>query len=848
MCSPDVSAPLRAWMAQRGWTPLVFQEATWRAALAGRSGLVHAPTGFGKTLAVWGAPVTAALTAARDDRADAAPALRALWLTPLRALAADTVGALRDVVQGLGLDWRVEGRTGDTQTAARRRQRASPPDALVTTPESLSVMLSLPGAGQSLSCVTWVIVDEWHELLGTKRGVQTELVLARLRALAPGIRTWGLSATIGNVPEAMQALLGAGASRGVIIRGRDVREIVVETLRPATIERFPWAGHMGLALLPDVIAQIERAATTLVFTNTRSQAETWFAAIQRERPDWLGRIALHHGSLDRSIRERVEAMLSAGTLHAVVCTSSLDLGVDFQPVEQVIQIGSPKGVARLMQRAGRSGHRPGAPSRIIGVPTSALELVEFAAARDAVAAGAVESRPTESRRLDVLVQHLVTVAAGDGFRPEAMLPEIRSTRAFADLTDEAWSWCLDFIRRGGPSLTAYPQYARVVPADDGRLIVASVPMARRHRISIGTITADQHVRVCFGNGATIGSVEERFVAMLRPGDRFTLAGRVLELVHLRDMTAVVRPAKALRGMVPRWAGGRSPLSTELSRAVRLRLDAARRGCFEGREMAVVRPLLDLQAAWSIVPAMDEVLLEVVRIRRGHHAFLFTFAGRLANEGLGMLLAWRMARERPITVQVTANDAGIELLTGVDPDLDEVAWRRLLEPVGLSADLAACANTGELARRRFRDIARIAGLVFTGFPGEVRPARHLQASSELFYRVFTAHDPENRLLEQARREVLDRELEIARLRETLVDLAARRLRIVHPRTLTPLAFPLWVERIRTQSITSERWIDRVRRMAVLLEDAAAGDGTGTTARGRRMRSARRSRPPAEVSGT
>ncbi|MHC4989486.1 MAG: helicase-related protein, partial [Planctomycetota bacterium] len=581
---------------------------------------------------------------------------------------------------------------------------------------------------------------------------------------------------------------------------------------------------------------LESARSTLVFTNTRSQAEAWFQSIMTAAPEWIGRIALHHGSLDRAVRSEVEQMLRDGRLRAVVCTSSLDLGVDFSPVDQVIQIGSPKGIARTLQRAGRSGHQPGALSRIIGVPTNALEIIEFAAARDAMAARRVESRPPLDRPIDVLVQHLVTRALGGGFDERTLRDEVRSTHAFGPLTETEWRWAMDFVTSGGAALGAYPQYARVARSDD-TCVVSSPQIARLHRMSIGTITSDSAVRVRFRGGRSLGTIEESFVSRLRAGDRFVFAGRVVELIRLRDMTAEVRAARGSKAFVPRWMGGRSPLSSRLADAVRSRLDAARCGRWEGEEMQRVRPLLELQARWSILPAPNELLIELTRSRDGHHAFVFPLEGRLVHEGLGTLIAHRIAEQRPRSLAVNANDYGFELLSAEPLPDTEDAWRALLDTSDLLEDLLCCVNSSELARRRFRDIARIAGLIFPGYPGQPKKLRHVQASSELFFEVFEQFDPDNLLLEQARREVLQRELEVARLRAALARIERHAIRLVPIRPFTPLAFPLWVDRIRSQHVSSESWTDRVQRMVESLEQSAGVHGgpevpVVTTERGQR----------------
>jgi len=908
-----------AWFAGRGWTPFEFQTRAWIAHLEGRSGLIHAPTGLGKSYAAFFGPVleylrergdvsAGSLTRGRGKREEA-EAVRVVWVTPMRALATDTVKTLARVVDDLSLPWTIEKRTGDTTSSQKSKQRTRLPTVLVTTPESLSVLLSYGDSAGLLRSVRTVVVDEWHELLGSKRGVQAELAIARVRAFAPQATTWGLSATLGNLDEAMRVLLGpasAGGVEPVCIAGTAQKEIRIETVLPEDATRFPWAGHLGLPQIGRVVEAIERVSAskcapengdggggggvTLVFTNTRSQAEMWFRLIDSARPDWLGTIALHHGSLDRGVREEVERRLDVGELRAVVCTSSLDLGVDFSPVDQVIQIGSPRGVARLLQRAGRSGHRPGAVSSVLCVPTNALELVEFAAARKAVLASKIESREPLRRPMDVLVQHLVTIAAGGGFDEAEMLAEVRSTHAFSELTDQEWRWAMDFVTRGGPTLSAYPQYARVTtpaqaerrtrreeaereqrrsraearrlgvycdewgaddteedsaeePADEhsvvggagvvaasasditttgGRWVIATPTLARQHRLGIGTISSASSVQLAFGNGRSIGSVEESFIGRLSPGSAFVFGGRVLELVRVRGMTATVRTTTRKSGMVPRWGGGRMPISSQLALGVREELALANAGVHDSPEMQAVRPLLDLQRRWSRVPEPDELLIEHIETGDGHHAFVFAIDGRLVLEGLGALAAYRLTRVKPCTVTTSCTDYGFELLSD-EPldDLDEDAWRKLLGPDNLLDDLLACLDSMALARRRFRDIARIAGLIVPTYPGSARPNRHVQASSELFFDVFEQFDPQNLLLDQARKEVLEDQLEIRRLRGCIERLGGLRIMIERPETITPFALPLWAERLREASVTSESWSQRMTRLAEKLEARAAG---------------------------
>ncbi len=806
-----------AWFASRGWAPFAFQREVWEAYRKGESGLVHAATGTGKTYAAWLGPVLEWME--ENPAGGKPPGLRVLWITPLRALAADTEAALRKALEGLGVDWTLESRTGDTSAAARARQRRRLPSALLTTPESLSLFLTRPDAPELFGDLRAVVVDEWHELMGSKRGVQTELALARLRRWRPGLRTWALSATIGNLGDALATLLGDD-SPGHIVRGEEPKTVRIDALIPARIERFPWAGHLGTQMVPQVAAAVSEGQSSIVFTNTRSQTEIWYQALLAACPEWAGQIALHHGSLDRGTRDFVEAGLRTGRLRCVVATSSLDLGVDFSPVDRVLQVGSPKGVARLLQRAGRSGHRPGVESRVTCVPTNALELVEVAAARDAVQAGIIESRLPVERPLDVLAQHVVTVALGGGFRPDELLAEVRSTRAYAGLRDDEWAWILDFVSRGGEALQAYPEYARVVPGEDGCWRVEDGAIARRHRQSVGTIVSDASISVKYLKGPRLGSVEESFIARLRPGDRFVFAGKPVEFVRVREMTAWVRKAPSVKGAIPRWMGARMPLSTELAAALRRRLEEAREGLFRDPEMEAVRPILEIQARWSRIPAADELLVERVKTREGFHLFFFPFEGRLVHEGLAALLAYRISRLRPISFTLAANDYGVELLSADEAPLDEALAAGLLSPRGLIDDIPASLNASEMAKRQFREIARVAGLVFPGLPHAGKTARQLQASSGLFFDVFQRFDPENLLLGQAHREVLERQLESSRLGRTLERLAASRVVVTHPRRTPPLAFPLLVDRARNR-VSSESLADRVRKMQVRLEREADG---------------------------
>ncbi|MDQ3446215.1 MAG: ligase-associated DNA damage response DEXH box helicase [Pseudomonadota bacterium] len=804
------------WFAAHGWQPFEFQREVWRHIAEGRSGLLHATTGSGKTYAVWFALLNCAL--AGEVRPGG---LRLLWLTPMRALAADTARSLAAPLADLGLAWSVGVRTGDTDSGERARQSKQLPEVLITTPESLSLMLSRADSREQLSDLAMIVVDEWHELIGTKRGVQLQLALARLRRWAgKPLPVWGLSATLGNTDHAMQVLLNR--DDGVLVQGRIEKTLIVDTLLPDQPGRFPWGGHLGIKMVPPVVSEIASSSTTLVFTNTRSQAELWYQAILEAKPEWAGLIALHHGSLAREVRDWVELGLKEGRLKAVVATSSLDLGVDFLPVERVLQIGSPKGVARLLQRAGRSGHAPGRASRVTLVPTNTLELVEAAAARSALREGRIESRRAPERPLDVLVQHLVTIALGTGFIEHELLAEARDTWSYRALTDDDWNWALDFVGRGGEALRAYPDYQRVSRDAEGVYRVDNARIGQRHRMSIGTIVSDAAMLVKMMNGRDVGVIEESFIGRLRKGDAFLFGGRMLELTRVHEMTAYVRVAKNRSGAVPRWAGGKMPLSSEMADAALRELEGALAGNYDAPEMKLARPLIELQAKWSKVPTRDTLVVESMRSREGRHLFVYPFAGRHVHIGLGSLLAYRIGQATPSTFSISMNDYGFELLSPVEVDWMG-AWQRrsdaLLSSDNLLEDVLASLNAGELALRRFREVARIAGLIFQGYPGAPKSTKQLQASSGLFYEVFRKYDAGNRLLAQAEREVLEQELDIERLRSALQRMRAQRIVYRLLARPTPFAFPLMIERLREQ-VTTEKLGARIERMIADLERAAA----------------------------
>jgi ATP-dependent Lhr-like helicase len=792
---------LRAWFQERGWAPYPFQEQAWAAYARGESGLIHVPTGAGKTYAAYMGPLADVAEGGRTG-------LQILYVTPLRAVSRDIELALKAPLEVLDADITVESRTGDTSSSVRQRQRERLPEVLITTPESLSLLLSNERSSELFSSLRSIIVDEWHELLSTKRGTQMELALARLRRFSPTVRTWALSATLSNLDAAARAAVGTRATPTLLSADLE-RPVEVSTLLPDSVDSFPWAGHLGFAMLEKVAAWLDPARSTLIFTNTRSQAERWYEGLRFARPEWEGELALHHGSIDREERERVERGLKDGSVRIVVCTSSLDLGVDFGPVERVVQVGSPKGIGRSLQRAGRSGHRPGETCHLLFVPTHALELVEMAAAREALQRGEVEARLPLNKPLDVLAQHLVTCAMGGGFTREALRDEVREASSYQSLTDEEFEWTMALVREGGSALRAYPEFRRVVE-HEGRFVVADARIARLHKLNIGTISSDATVQLRYWSGGRIGSVEESYISRLRPGDTFLFAGKKLEFCRFRDMTAYVKPAKGKASQTPRWYGSRLPLSGSLAAAVRRTLHSARLGDVSAEELAAAWPVLDAQSRLSRIPAAGTCLAELCETREGHHLFLYPFEGRLVHEGLAALLALRFTRLRKATFSLSVNDYGIEFLTPDFFPFEEALRPALFTRERLVEDILESVNLSELARRQFRDVARVAGLVLPGLPGARKSTRQVQASASLLYDVFLKYDPDNLLLVQARREVLEQQFEQNRLTGTLERLERSPLELISVRRPTPLGFPLVVERI-SASLSNESLLERVERL-------------------------------------
>ena len=806
--SGAVLAPIQQWFQKKGWTPLTFQQRTWDAFLAGHSGLIQVPTGSGKTFAAVMGPIARMLS-----ESSSGTSIKLVYITPLRALSRDLALAIREPIEAMGWPLRVGIRNGDSSSSERSKQMKSPPQILVTTPESLSLLLSNTKAEELFNGLDTVVLDEWHELMGSKRGSQTELCLGWLRQLRPQLQTWAISATIGNLDQAARHALGS-VGTPVIVGEAPERFTDITSILPDNIDGFPWAGHLGLRMYEELVAKLNPGISTLLFTNTRNQSERWHQCLRFACPEMENALALHHSAIDRQEREAIEAAVKAGTTRWVVCTSSLDLGVDFQPVEQVVQIGSPKNLARLLQRAGRSAHVPGGTSQVLFMPTNALELLELSAVRRGLNEGLVEQRKPPNAPLDVLLQHLTSLACGPGFNPDQTLQAVRSCAAYADLSQADWDWCLLFLEQGGECLTAYPRY-RKLEWDDAsdRFRIRESAIARLHRLNIGTITAAPSITVRFVRGAVLGHVEETFISQLKPKDVFFFSGRQLEFIRLRDMTAYVKVSTRKTRTVPAWAGGQMALSDLLTHHLRMEVDRASRRELDTPELQALEPLFERQQDLSVLPRIGQLLIETCNTREGSHLYAYPFEGRFVHEGMGFLWASRLTRLERGTITVSVNDYGFELLAPKHYPMAELLESHadlLLNHDQLTQDLENALNLSELQRRRFRSIAQIAGLMNRGFPGSSKSTGQLQISASLLFDVFSRHEPDNRLLNQAHREVLDDQLELSRLEAALVRASAQEWVHVQTPRPGPLAFPLLVERLNNR-MSNESVLERVQRL-------------------------------------
>ena len=801
------------WFQDQGWKSFPFQTQTWTAFLQGKNGLLNAPTGSGKTYALWFPIVLDYIKTNPDFKTKHKPGLKAIWITPLRALSVEIKQAAERIVTDLNLPLTVGIRSGDTSQSERTKQSKKMPDLLITTPESLQLLLASKEFAKTFANCGAIVVDEWHELLGTKRGVQMELALSRLKTVAPKMRIWGISATIGNLELAQQVLLGVTSEayeNSVLIKANINKKIKVLSILPEKMESYPWRGHLGLHLIDEVAKIIRKSKTTLIFTNVRSVCEMWYQAILEKYPEFAGDMAMHHGSISREVRQWVENAIRNEELKVVVCTSSLDLGVDFAPVETIIQVGGPKGVARFLQRAGRSGHQPGKESVIYFLATHAIELIEASALKKAAAKTIVEDRIPYLNSWDVLVQYLNTLAVSDGFFSDEIYKEIKQTFCYQNITKENWNWILNFITNGSQSLQAYDEFKKVEVEEDGRFKINSRLIAMHHRMQIGTIVGDAVLNVKYLSGGYIGTIEEWFASKLKSGDVFTFAGKRLELFRVKNMQVLVRKADPKKSSkTVSWMGGRMALSVQMSELLREELYAANTDNLTP-ELKALKPIFDRQRKESIVPDAKEFLIETFKTREGFHAIFYPFEGRFVHEALASMLSYRISLLFSITFSLAYNDYGFELLSDQEIDMEAVFDNDLFSTEYVHHDLQKSLNSTEMARRKFRDIAVIAGLVFTGMPGRPVKTKHLQSGSQLLFEVFRDFEPDNLLLHQAFIETFEHQLEEGRLIQALERINRQTIVWKQCKKPTPFSFPIITDRLR-EKLSSETLAERIKKM-------------------------------------
>jgi ATP-dependent Lhr-like helicase len=755
------------------------------AAAAGDSALLIAPTGGGKTLAGF-------LASLIDLAANPRPGLHTLYVSPLKALATDVARNLMDPVAEMGLDIAIETRSGDTPANRRRRQKYSPPHILLTTPESLALLLSQDHAPALFSTLRAVVIDEVHALAGTKRGDQLALCLARLATLAPTPRRAGLSATVAHT-RALLDYVGAGSRLIEVAEGAPPR---LSIMLPA--ERLPWAGHMGLAAASRILDRIRAHDMTIVFVNTRAQGEMMFQALWKLNDETLP-IAIHHGSLDIAQRRKVEAAMAAGRLRAVVATSSLDLGIDWGGVDLVIQVGAPKGVSRLVQRVGRASHRMDETSNALLVPANRFEVLECEAAIEGVAAGEQDGAPPPPGALDVLAQHLLLMAAAGPFKPAAMFEEVRRAAPYAALPRQDFDDVLRFVEDGGYALAAYDRYRKLFRDSEGAVHIRGDRTARQARMNLGTIVEAPLLKVRYaGRGAgALGEIEEYFVSMLSPGDTFMFAGRLLRYLRIRETTVEVADGGDGEPKVPAYAGARQPLTTNLAARVRAMLhDPSTWGHYP----EPVREWLHLQQARSELPGPDDLLVEVFPRNGRWYLVAYCFEGRNAHQTLGMLLTRRMERSGYGPLGFVATDYVIAAWSAEEPT--DVA--ALFEQDMLGDDLEAWMADSSMLRRMFRNVAVISGLVERNQPGQERTRRQVTVNTDLIYDVLRKHQPDHVLLRATWADAAGGMTDLGRLADMLGRVAGR-VRTVRLPQVSPLAVPVLLE-IGRESVRTEEGED------------------------------------------
>ena len=797
---------------EKGWDPLPFQIDSWNSFSRGENGIIQVPTGCSKTYAAIMGP----LKKLKDLNYE--KGVNILFITPLKALSRDVEKSISEVAKFIDKKITVSVRNGDTSPNEKKKQLKNLPNILITTPESLTLLLANKESEKIFENLISIIIDEWHELLSSKRGNQCELALSWLRK-NKRVQIWAMSATIGNISDAARAIVGIKAKFPTIIKSNLIKEIEIKSVIPENIGTFPWSGHLGLRSHKSLLKIIDKNKSTLLFTNTKNQSERWFQCLRFYNQDIADNISIHHGSLDKEQRELVEKGIKNGSIKWVVCTSSLDLGVDFQPVDQIVQIGSAKNLARLIQRAGRSAHNPGGKSKIIFMPTNALELLEMSAMRRILENNISENINLPELSFDVLLQHLLSLSCGPGFNPEEEKLNIKNCWSYRNLKDEDWNWCIEFLENGGKCLKAYPRYKKITKVffknNNFRYFIKDKSIIKTHKYNIGTITSDNFLNVRYIRGKVLGNLEENFASKLKAGDIFFFSGKMLEFIKIREMTIYVKKSTKKSSIVPAWFGGQIAISDLLSKNIRKEIDICQFSKIPDKyineELLALSPILKQQKNISKIPSKKELLIEIYKTKKYQSLFAYTLEGKFANEGIAFLWALRFTKKSKTTFSITANDFGFSLTTYKDFDFSLIKSElsNLIDTNNLEEDLENAVNFSELTKRKFKNIAQISGLVNNN-PVKTKTNSQLNISSGLLFDVFNKYEKDHLLIKQAKREAIKYELESERIKKSLERIADLELTINKIEKPSPFAFPLLVERL-SNTISNETIEARIKKL-------------------------------------
>lgn len=809
------SIPLQKWLDERKIQLAPFQVEVFQAFQSGKSGILTAPTGMGKTLAIWLPFLQKMLSSQATPKG-----VQLIWVSPMRALGLDLAKRFKADLEALGLPLRVAVRNGDTPQSEKQKQNRKKPSVLIITPENLHLLLASKQNHLWFKNLEALVIDEWHDLLNSKRSVLMQLAIATLRTHHENLPIWGISATLAKPEQALKVMLGHIAARKAqVIQANKNKQLHFHLMKPPHAESFPGYGEIGKQMVEQILAEINHYRSVLFFTNTRFQAEFWYRHLLAHAPDLAGNMALHHSTIDKNTRLWVEGQLGEGNLQVVISTSGLDLGVDFSPVEAIFQLGSPKHINRFLQRAGRSGHQPGAAANIYFIPTNILEILEATAIQQALQHKVMEAYVPYEQSFDVLLQFMITLACGDGLYPEKLWETLRQTHAYEGISRADFDKMLRFLYHGGESLQAYDEYHKIYhDAEKQAYFIAGRRKAMLHRLSIGVIRSEELYRVKFLHGKKeLGRVEAYFLHRLKKGDVFTIAGRTVRLAEVKDDVAFVKKSKAQKALMPIWSGEKLSLSPELSQLVRKEWAAAVEAFkqnkldeVDGREC--LQPFLSKQATYSSLPKVGaELLVEYIKSRQGYHLYIYPFLGKKCHDAMAALIAHRIAARQPIGFSMSANDYGFELLSADELPIEAGLLKAVFKMEDLEKDLQESLNATEMSKQKFKEIAVIAGLFYTRFPGKQKgAAAHLRASAQLVYEVFKKREPEHFLLQQAEQELATQTLDVPGLKSAMEILAEMPILLTQPKRFTPLAFPLMVARLR-QYLSSEDLADRIERI-------------------------------------